>query len=175
MVKYTATLLKFDSQGEKTGWTYIEVPEKISEQLHPGRRTSFRVKGKLDNHSIHSVALLPMSGGGFIMAVNAAMRKAIGKTKGAKLVVQLEVDNKKIPLSKDLMECLADEPKALAFFNKLPPSHQQYYSKWIEGAKTAATKTRRITATISAMTKNMSFSEMMRSMKQDKDDLTGFA
>jgi hypothetical protein len=173
MVKFTATLLKFDSMGEKTGWTYIEVPEKISEQLKPGVRKSYRVKGKLDNHPINSVALLPMSGGGFIMAVNAAMRKGMGKTKGAKITVQLEVDNKKIPLSTDLMDCLADEPTALAFFRQLAPSHQQYYSKWIEGAKTAETKTKRITATVRAMERQMSYSEMMRALKEEKDDLTG--
>lgn len=173
MVKFTATLLKFNNMGEKTGWTYIEVPEKISEQLKPGVRKSFRVKGRLDDHAIRSVALLPMGGGGFIMPVNAIMRKAIGKTKGAKVAVQLEVDNKVIPLSKDLMECLADEPAALAFFKKLPPSHQQYYSKWVEGAKTEGTKTKRITATVTAMERQLSFSEMMRELKKEKDDLTG--
>ena len=173
MVKFTATLLKFDSMGEKTGWTYIEVPEKISEQLKPGVRKSYRVKGLLDKHPISSVALLPMSGGGFIMAVNAAMRKGMGKTKGAKVTVQLEADNKKIPLSKDMMECLADEPTALAFFKTLAPSHQQYYSKWIEGAKTAETKTKRIAATVMAMERQMSYGEMMRALKQEKDDLMG--
>jgi len=173
MVKFTATLLKFNNMGEKTGWTYLEVPEKISEQLKPGQRKSYRVKGKLDNHPIKGVALLPMGGGGFIMAVNATMRKAIGKNKGAKVEVQLAVDERVIPLSADMMECLADEPKAMAFFKTLPPSHQQYYSKWIEGAKTEGTKTKRITAMISAMTRNMSFSEMMRALKQEKDDLMG--
>jgi len=159
--------------GEKTGWTYLEVPEKISEQLKPGQRKSYRVKGKIDHHPIKGVALLPMGGGGFIMPVNATMRKAIGKNKGAKVDVQLTVDYKVIPLSQDMMDCLTDEPKALAFFNKLPPSHQQYYSKWIEGAKTEATKTKRIAATVLAMTRQMSYGEMMRAMKQEKDDLLG--
>lgn len=173
MVKFTATLQKFDDYGEKTGWTYINVPEKISEQLKPGVRKAFRVKGRLDNHPIKSVSLFPKGGGGFILAVNATMRKAIGKTKGAKVAVQLEADNKVIPLSKDMMDCLADEPAALAFFKKLPPSHQRYYSRWIEGAKTEATKTKRITATVTAMERQMSFSEMMRELKKEKDDLTG--
>ena len=168
MVTFTATLLKFDSQGEKTGWTYIEVPEKITEQLKPGHRRSFRVKGKLDNHPIKGVALLPMKGGGFIMPVNATMRKGMGKTKGAKVAVQLEVDTKVIPLSKDMMECLADEPKALVFFKKLAPSHQQYYSKWIEGAKTPATKAKRIAATVTAMERQMSYGEMLRAMREER-------
>ncbi|HEY4148002.1 MAG TPA: YdeI/OmpD-associated family protein [Chitinophagaceae bacterium] len=173
MVSFTATLLKFADQGEKTGWTYLEVPEKISTQLKPGWRKSFRVKGKLDNHAIKAVALFPMGGGGFIMAVNATVRKGIGKRQGAKVAVQLAVDDKPLKLSADLMECLADEPKAIAFFKKLPPSHQHYYSKWIEGAKTEGTKTKRITNVVWAMERGMSYGEMMRALKKEKDDLMG--
>jgi uncharacterized protein YdeI (YjbR/CyaY-like superfamily) len=70
------------------------------------------------------------------MALNAAIRKSIGKGKGAILQVRIEPDQSPVLLSTELMQCLADEPKALAFFNKLPKSHQNYYSKWIESAKT---------------------------------------
>ena len=77
MVQFSAVLKKFKDKGEKTGWTYIDVPGKITEMLKPGNKKSFRVKGKLDNHSINGVALLPMGGGEFIMAINAEMRKAI--------------------------------------------------------------------------------------------------
>src|SRR5947208_3349524 len=75
MVEYTMVILKFDEQGEKTGWTYIEVPADIAQQLKPGNKKSFRVKGKLDNYAIKKVALLPMGEGNFIMPFNAGMRK----------------------------------------------------------------------------------------------------
>ena len=77
MVEYTTTLLKFDKQGEKTGWTYIEISSDIAQQLKPNNKKSFRVKGKLDNYTIQAVALLPMGEGNFIMPINGAMRKSI--------------------------------------------------------------------------------------------------
>ncbi len=83
MIKFSTTILKFDKQGEKTGWTYIIIPAKIVQQLKPKNKKSFRVKGKLDDFEINKVALMPMGEGDFIMAINAAMRKGIGKRKGA--------------------------------------------------------------------------------------------
>ena len=116
MVSYTTTILKFGEQGEKTGWTYIEVPAEYAEKLKPGNRKSFRVRGKLDDFAIKSVALMPMGEGDFIMPLNAEIRKGIGKRKGAKLSVKIEVDDSPIKLSDDLLDCLSDEPKALEFF-----------------------------------------------------------
>lgn len=74
MVQFTATIAQFAAQGEKTGWTYIVVPADVAEQMNPGVRKSYRVKGKLDAHPIKSVAILPMGGGEFIMPLNASMR-----------------------------------------------------------------------------------------------------
>jgi hypothetical protein len=170
MIEFTTLLKKFGEQGEKTGWTYIEIPINIAKKLKPNNKKTFRVKGKLDDFSIKSVALMPMGGGKFIMAVNASMRKGIGKRKGAMLKVQLEADNKKLEMSKELMECLADEPKALSFFKTLPPSHRHYYSKWIEDAKTEQTKTKRIVQAVNALSKNLHYGLMMRALKENKDE-----
>src|SRR5690606_12422951 len=104
MIGFTTTLLQFEQQGEKTGWTYIEIPADIAQQLKPGNKKSFRVKGKLDNFSIKAVALMPMGEGKFIMAVNAAMRKGIGKRKGARLKVQLQADHVPPKLHAEFME-----------------------------------------------------------------------
>ncbi len=49
---YTAIIKKFANQGEKTGWTYIEVPSLQAQKLKPGNKTTFRVKGNLDNYSL---------------------------------------------------------------------------------------------------------------------------
>lgn len=169
MVKFTATLLQFAEQGEKTGWTYIEVPADLAEQLKPGTKKSFRVKGKLDHFSIEGVALVPMGGGNFILAVNADMRKGIGKRKGALVKVQLQEDKKGYVLNADLVECLADDPAAQAFFKSLPQGHQNYFSKWIDSAKTEPTKAKRIAMAVSALSKRMGYPEMIRSNKQKKE------
>jgi len=171
MIQFTTTLLQFAEQGEKTGWTYIRISAKLAGQLKPGNKKSFRVKGKLDDYVIKGVALMPMGDGEFIMPVNGTMRKGIGKRKGATVKVQLQEDKKKPEVSAALMECLTDEPKGLAFFQSLPRSHQLYFSRWIESAKTEATKTKRIAQAVSALAKSFGYGEMMRSLKQEKEDL----
>lgn len=171
MIQFTTTILQFKEQGEKTGWTYIKIPSGIAQKLKPGNKKSFRVKGKLDSYAIKGIALLPMGGGDFIMALNAAIRKSIAKRKGATLIVQLETDNKPLQLSREFMECLADEPRALEYFNSIPKSFQNYFSKWIETAKTEPTKTKRIAMAVSALAKKMNFPEMIRAQKKDRDEL----
>lgn len=165
MINYTTTILRFDKQGEKTGWTYIEVPVDIALLLKPGNKKSFRVKGKLDHFKISSVALLPMGGGNFIMALNASMRKGIGKKEGAMLSVSLEEDKTPFVFNDDFLLCLEDEPKAKEYFKTLAPSHQKYFSKWIEDAKTDATRTKRIAQALSALSIGYGFPEMLRALK----------
>lgn len=167
MIEFNTTILKFDKQGEKTGWTYIEVPADVAQQLKPGNKKSFRIKGKLDNYSIKAIALLPMGEGNFIMALNTAIRKGIGKREGATLRVQLEEDKAPLLLNKELMECLADEPEAFKFFKQLAKSHQHYFSKWIETAKTDVTMAKRIVRVVNALSKKYNFSEMMRLTKPE--------
>ena len=169
MISFTTTILKFGRQGEKTGWTYIIIPSEMAQQLKLGNKKSFRVKGRLDNFSIKAVALLPMGEGDFIMALNAEMRKGIKKQKGAELHVQLQVDNEEIKPSAALMECMADEPEALKNFNNLPKGHQNYFSNWIESAKTQTTKATRIAHAIRFLSKGKNFGEMIRAMKKEKE------
>ena len=171
MVKLTATLLKFDEQGEKTGWTYLEIPAEVAQKLKPGNKQSFRVKGLLDSFAIAGVALIPMGEGNFIMAVNAGMRKGIGKRKGAQVALRLEVDTAELKLSADFMACLEDEPKGLEFFNSLAKSHRNYFSKWIESAKTEPTKAKRIAQAVNALCKQQDFGVMIRTIKAEKNSL----
>ena len=97
------------------------IPSAIAAQLNPGKKTSFRVKGKLDTHSIEGIALLPMGQGDYILPLKADIRKAIHKKQGDTLSLQLELDSAKIQVPEDLAICLEDEPKAKAFFfEKLP-------------------------------------------------------
>ena len=174
MVQFNAVILKFDQQGEKTGWSYIKVSAAIAGKLKPDNKRSFRVKGLIDEHKIQKVGLIPMGEGDFILAVNATIRKAIRKKKGDRVKVQLELDNAVIKPPDDLMECLADEPSALKFFKSLNKSHQNYFGTWVRSAKTEATRTRRIVQIVNAMAKSMNFGEMVRALKQEREDKEGF-
>jgi hypothetical protein len=170
-IEFKTALLKFDKQGEKTGWTYIEIPADLAEKLKPGTKKGFRVKGQLDQHKISMVNILPMGGGNFILPVNAAMRKGIAKKQGAMVQVKLEEDKKPFQFNKDFIECLADDPDAQAFFNTLTGSVQRYFSKWIDEAKTDQTRAKRIGQAVSALGRSTSFGEMVRNLKEEKKRL----
>lgn len=169
MVSYSTLIHKFADKGEKTGWTYINVPHDVAEQIKPNCKTSFRVKGLLDTFEINQIALVPMGDGDFIMAINAAMRKGIQKSAGATLHVNLELDDSELIISSDLLESLQDEPKALDAFNKMSPSHQRYYSNWIEDAKTIETKSKRIYQSIYGLAHGLNYGEMIRYFKEKKN------
>lgn len=156
--------------GEKTGWTYIDVPAAIAHQLKDTKK-SFRVKGKLDDYTFSGLALTPMGNGNYILALKAAIRKQIKKQKGDTLSVQLQEDDQPILPPADLLECLADEPAALAHFNSIAPSHRLYFIRWIESAKTDVTRTKRMALSVEALNKKGSFSDMLRSLKSDKAQL----
>ncbi|WP_020594790.1 YdeI/OmpD-associated family protein [Spirosoma panaciterrae] len=178
MPTFTTILQKFGEKGDKTRWTYLEIPMAVSDELKPGQKTSFRVKGTLDHYPIKQIALLPLGKtvaritdgleGGFMMPVNAAMRRGMGKEEeGASVRVTLEVDNDPMPISADLLDCLDDEPVAKAYFQTLSRGHQNYFSNWIEDAKTIETRTKRLTQAITGLAMKMNFGEMIRYFKKN--------
>lgn len=169
MIRFTATIHQFEEKGDKTGWTYIEIPADLAQELKPGNKKAFRVKGRLDKYAYAGLSLVPMGGGNFILALNAEIRKGIRKKKGAMLEVQMAEDKTfAIIMPEDLQECLADEPKAQEAFEKLAPSHRNYYIKWIDSAKTEATRTKRIVMTVEALRNNMSYGEMLRAESEKR-------
>lgn len=162
MVSFSVRIQKAPGKG---GWSYIVIDKKYIYKLKPGVRTTFRVKGTLDDHVIQKTSLLPLKDGRFMLPINATIRKATGKKSGDQLQVTLQIDARKTPLSADLLECLTDDAEARDFFNSLSPSNQRYCSKWIEDAKTSATKTKRLVACVTALSKKMNYSEMMKFYK----------
>ena len=168
MVEFTTIILQFAEQGEKTGWSYIEIPVDIAQQMKPGNKKSFRVRGMLDALAVSGMALMPMGEGNFIMALKAEVRKGIRKNAGAMLHVKLEEDiDYKVGMPDDLQECFDFEPDALNFFNSLPKSHRDYFVKWINSAKTVETRNKRIVNAVNAMLRKWRYNDMMREMKKE--------
>ncbi|MBD2756511.1 YdeI/OmpD-associated family protein [Spirosoma validum] len=172
MPTFTTVLKKFGEKGDKTRWTYIEIPTAITDELKPGQKTTFRVKGTLDDYPIKLIALLPLkredgSGTGFMMPINATMRRGLGKEEeGTAIRVSLAIDTDPIPQSVDLLACLDDDPDAKRHFDSLAKSHQNYFSNWVEEAKTPATKDDRISKSVRGLSMGMNFGEMIRYFKK---------
>ncbi len=171
MVTSTAIILKLGQQGEKTGWTYIDIPTDLAEQLKPDYKKSFRVRGSLDNFKIAGIAVMPMGGGHFILPLKADIRKGIRKGEGAMLQVCLEEDvDFKLEVPDDIYDCLADDPEAFSYFNSLPESHRRYFINWINSAKTTPTRAKRIAQTCYAMANHLDYGQMIR-LGQSKEVL----
>ena len=168
MTHFTTTIHQFEEQGDKTGWTYIEIPADVAQEIFPGNKKTFRVKGKLDHYAISSIAIQPMGNGSFLMALNAGMRKGIGKKKGAMLDVAIEKDNTPLAVAPELLECLEDDAVAKAWFESLAPSHQRYFSNWVNDAKTMETKAKRLAICLSALSRKMEYGPMIREQKGKK-------
>ncbi|HEX7413230.1 MAG TPA: YdeI/OmpD-associated family protein [Bacteroidia bacterium] len=172
MVTFTTTLHKFKEQGEKTGWTYIDIPAEVAHKIKSNHKKSFRIKGTIDNYTFNAKSIIPMGSGNFIMPVDATIRKIIKKMRtGEKVILNVEEDKAPVLISPDLLACLEDDAKAKAFFFKLPKSHQNYYSNWIESAKTDVTKAKRIAMAMNGFSHNMNYPEMMRAYRENKNTL----
>jgi hypothetical protein len=168
MIDFNTIILQFAEQGEKTGWSYIEIPADLAQQMKPGNKKSFRVRGMLDGLAVKGMALMPMGDGNFIMALKADVRKKLHKNAGAMLQIRLEEDvDFTVEMPDDLRECFEFEPEAKAFFDSLVRSHQWYFIKWINDAKTNETRTKRIVNTVNAMARKWNYGQMIRAMRKE--------
>lgn len=169
MIKVNAVIEQFGQKGEKTGWTFIDIPSSIATVLKPNCRVSFRVKGLIDQVAFSGIALAPMGEGNFIMPLKKELQRKIGKRKGAMVQLSIEEDKAfKIEMPEDLKSCLLDVEGAIEQFGTLPKSQQNYYFNWINAAKTDSTRVKRIAQTVEAMDKKMDYGEMIRYNRSKK-------
>jgi hypothetical protein len=139
-------LEKFSGKG---GWTYAAIPE-----IPPDKSNPFgwkKVKGSIDGYPIEKYHLMPMGAGRLMLAVNAEIRKKIGKKAGDEVHVILYPDHDVLQIPEELQLCLADEPAALHFFNTLSDSEKKFYIQWIFTAKKEETKIRRMATAVNRL------------------------
>ncbi len=167
MIRFQTKLKKFEKQGEKSGWTYVEISKEHADSLNPGVRVSYRVKGSIDAVALLGQSILPMGHGGFILPVNATLRKSLRKKPGDIVTLELELDPVPYAVDGELLDALSTEAAAWQHFHSLPGSHRNYFSKWIQSAKTNETRQNRIARTVNAMLQKKGFAEMMREGRED--------
>ncbi len=168
MVEFKTLIKKFAKKGEKTGWTYLEIEKTIANLIDPNTKTSFRVKGTINDFLINQLALIPMGNGNFILPLNLEMRKGVKNKLGEEVTILIEKDDSELVIDFTLIDSLELEPKALSFFNSLSKGHQRYFSNWISEAKTIETKSKRIYMCVSGLSEKMDFGEMIRFFKKNK-------
>ncbi len=145
-MKFRAKVL----QGGKTA-TGIEVPPKIVEDLGAGKRPAVRVT--INKHTYRST--VASMGGKFMLPLSAENREAAGVAAGDDVQVTLELDAapREIVVPPDLAAALKRAAAARKFFESLSYSHKRWYVLWIEGAKKAETREKRVGEAIERLRK----------------------
>jgi Bacteriocin-protection, YdeI or OmpD-Associated/Domain of unknown function (DUF1905) len=145
--EFAATLFKGGDEANAS--FFVEVPPEVVADF--GKKGQVRVKVTLDGQPFR-LALAPY-GGKHLMVVRKEVREAIGKSGGDTIHIIMEVDTEPriVDVPHDLVQALGSEADANTFFDKLSYSHRKEYVEWINEAKKAETRTRRIEKAVQMM------------------------
>jgi len=160
--KFETILEKFGQKGEKTGWTYINIPSDLAQNINPDVKQSYRVLCVFDNKHETVLNLLPMGKGTFILPFKAELQKKLRKNAGDKIYLEINLHYEPYSINQDFRQYLELDGRAKEFFETLPASHRNYFSKWIESAKTIDTKAARIARAVEALHKNWTYAKMIK-------------
>jgi hypothetical protein len=164
--RFTSVIEKYSAKGEKTGWTYVSIPPDVLTRLRLKDKKGFRIKGSIDGVTFEKLSTYPVGNGEFIIALNGELRKKLRKNAGAPVTLSIALDTAEPLESKQLMECLKEDPEALEKFNKQLLSHRNYFHRYVDSAKTDATRAGRIVNVINAMHRGYNYGEMIRALKK---------
>jgi bifunctional DNA-binding transcriptional regulator/antitoxin component of YhaV-PrlF toxin-antitoxin module len=125
-------------------WTFAVVSPKAIKEA--GLRARMRVSGTIDGVPFRS-SLMPRGKGILFVVVPQPIRDRIGKSAGDSVELSVAADLKPVVLRvpPDFRRALGNERPR---FDALAPSHRKAFLDWIEGAKQAETRARRITQAV---------------------------
>ena len=143
-MKFTATV---QLAGKTT--TGVTVPPDVVNALGAGRRPKVRVT--IGEHTYRN-SVAPMNGV-YMLGLNADVRQQTGVAAGDTIEIDLQVDTepREVTIPADLAAALDREPDARHFFDHLSYSNRRWHVLSIEGAKTDATRQRRIDKSITLL------------------------
>ena len=146
-VRFTATL----EQSGKTA-TGFAVPDDLVEQLGSGKRPPVRVS--FNGHTYRGT--VASMGGRFLVSVSAENRAAAGVEAGDEIDVELTLDAapREIEVPADFAEALAADQVAEEFFASLAYSNKRWHVESVTGAKTDATRERRIAKSVAMLSQH---------------------
>lgn len=141
---FTTELLS--AGGTKAG---IEVPDAVLEALGGGRRVPVVVT--VGPHTWASTTAV--MGGRTLLGVSTENRRLAGVEPGQTIEVTLEreVGPRQVEVPDDLAAALGSEPGLREAFDALTPGRRKNHVVQVEGARTDATRSRRITAVLDSL------------------------
>ena len=121
---------------------YIKIPFDV-EQTYGKKRV--KIIATFDGVKYQG-SLVRMGSPDHILIIRKDIREQIGKSFGDMVKVSLKEDTsvRKVKVPKDFQELLKAQPAIHTYFKKLSYTHQKEYVEWIEEAKRAETRQRRM-------------------------------
>ncbi len=128
----------------------VVVPDDVVRSFGRGQRVPVAVTVN-DSYTYRST-ISPM-GGRSLISFNAATRSATGLAAGAEVLIRLVVDDqpRTVDVPEVLAAALASDAEAAAAWVRLSYSVQRRHADSITGAKTEATRERRLGAVLAAL------------------------
>lgn len=125
------------------GGAYVTVPFDVEEAFGKKR---VRVKATVAGFPYRGL-LTRMGSEDHILIVLKEIREKAGVTFGDEIEITVEEDSEPrvVVIPEDVQEALSKHPQAGEFFNQLAYSHRKEYMFWVESAKRAETRQKRIT------------------------------
>lgn len=144
-------MIKFETVLELGGKTAtgFRVPAQVVEQLGKGQRPPVVVT--IGDYIYRSTVAAYT--GEYFLPLAGVHRENVGLNAGDRFEagVALDTEPRVIELSQDLALALSADPKLLEVFRAMSYSHQRQHAESVEGAKTEATRARRIEKVVGAM------------------------
>lgn len=132
---------------EGKGWTFVTLPAAASERLPSRGRVA--IQGTINGFPFRSSAF-PDGNGSHTIMINAAMREGggVGPGESARFAIEPASDEVAVTVPPDLEAALDASPEGRARFEAVTPKARSEWVAWIESAKAAATRERRVAQTV---------------------------
>jgi hypothetical protein len=143
-MRFRTTLLQ--SEGNATG---IRVPDEVVEALGKGKRPPVVVT--INGYSYRNT--IAVMGGEYMVGVSAEHRKGAGVSGGDEIDVDIELDTapREVAVPADFAAALDADPDARRTWDGMSYSNRSWHVLQIEGAKSAATRERRIAKSVDTL------------------------
>lgn len=134
---FSATILNAGGGG-----AFVEVPFDVEAAFGSKRP---KVKALIEGVPYRGT-LVRMGSENHILIILKSIREQVGKTFGdeIKVSVEADVEERVATVPAELKRVFKSDKEAKSAFEKLSYSHQKEYVKWIEEAKKAETRARRV-------------------------------
>jgi hypothetical protein len=134
---------RLESQGPGGAWTALRIPFDVEQAF--GTRARLAVRGSINGFAFRT-SIFPDGDGRHSMMVNKTMQKGASASPGDTVRVELAPDDEPrvVAAPSDLDAALGKSRVARAAWDRLAASHQRAFVEWIESAKRAETRSRRV-------------------------------